>query len=396
MGVERTGRQRLPSLTGLRFFLALPVLVSHLLVDVALFADADVHTALYPSQTLAACAVSGFFVLSGFVLAWTHRPGEPVRAFWRRRLWRIVPAHVLGWAGGVAFFALTSVSALPDGVPTDCGPRFGVISLLLLQGWTPGTALDACFNAPSWSISCEMFFYTLFPLLIAAARKIPAARLGACWAILAVAVLTLPLTALTVAAPALGRGIDVGRDSMWLCYFFPPMRLAEFALGIVTARLVAAGRWPRVPRALLLVLPVPAVGLAPLCPPPLRYGALAAIPLALVIAHLALADGRETPRPLARPAFVALGEASYALYIVHWPLLLAFRHLLGYERAFTIPTSLALAAAGAVLAQATALIVYRFVERPLNRRFARRPARTAPGPAGAIGGPAPEHTGPAA
>ncbi|MFI9227632.1 hypothetical protein [Streptomyces rimosus] len=76
--MERTGRQRLPSLTGLRFLLALPVLVSHLLVDVALFADADVHTALYPSQTLAACAVSGFFVLSGFVLAWTHRPGEPV------------------------------------------------------------------------------------------------------------------------------------------------------------------------------------------------------------------------------------------------------------------------------------------------------------------------------
>ncbi|MFI9227633.1 acyltransferase family protein [Streptomyces rimosus] len=301
---------------------------------------------------------------------------------------------MLGWAGGVAFFALTSVSALPDGVPTDCGPRFGVISLLLLQGWAPGTALDACFNSPSWSISCEMFFYALFPLLIAAARKIPAARLGACWAVLAAAVLTLPLTALTVAAPALGRGVDLGRDSMWLCYFFPPMRLAEFALGIVTARLVAAGRWPRAPCS--SSCQVSAVGLAPLCPPPLRYGALGAIPLALVIAHLALADGRATPRPLARPAFVALGEASYALYITHWPLLLAFRHLLGYDRAFTIPTSLALAAVCAVLAQATALIVYRFVERPLNRRFARRPARTAPGPAGTIGGPAPEHTGPAA
>ncbi|MEU4198908.1 acyltransferase [Streptomyces sp. NPDC039022] len=376
---------RLPSLTGLRFFLAASVLATHLCTDATFFADARLRTALLPLATVAACAVSGFFVLSGFVLTWTHRPGEPAGAFWRRRLWRIGPAHVLGWLGAVAFAVLAADSALPNGLPLRCDPGFGAVSLLLLQGWAPHLALNACFNSPSWSISCEVFFYALFPLLISAARRLPARRLGAAWTVLAVAVLSLPLPALAVGGPALGRDIPLSAESVWLCYFFPPARLAEFALGIVTARLVRAGRWPRVQRTVLLPVCATAAALTPFLPAPFRFGALGAVPLTLAIAHWARADAGGRPGLLARPALTTLGEASYALYILHWPLLLTVRHLLGEDRTFTTPVGLVLVAACALLAQGTALLAHRFVERPLARRFSRRrsPAPSSPAePAG--------------
>ncbi|MEU3538340.1 acyltransferase family protein [Streptomyces paromomycinus] len=378
--------QRLPSLTGLRFFLAASVLATHLFIDAAFFADPGLRTAVLPLDPLAACAVSGFFVLSGFVLAWTHRPGEPAGAFWRRRLWRIGPAHALGWLGAVAFAVLAADSALPNGLPLHCGPGFSAVSLLLLQGWAPHLALNACFNSPSWSISCEVFFYALFPLLIAAARRLPARRLGAVWTVLAVAVLSLPLPALAVGGPVLGRDIPLSAESVWLCYFFPPARLAEFALGIVTARLLRAGRWPRVPRTVLLLSCAAAAALTPFLPAPFRFGALGAVPLTLLIAHLARADAEGRSGLAARPALIRLGEASYALYILHWPLLLTVRQLLGEDRAFGVPAGLVLVTACALLAQGTALLAHRFVERPLAQRFSRRhsPAPAPPGePAGA-------------
>ncbi|MFE4538703.1 acyltransferase family protein [Streptomyces scopuliridis] len=355
---------RLPSLTGLRFVLAASVLAAHTMVDSAVFADDDLHTALLPMETYAACAVSGFFVLSGFVLTWTHRPGESARAFWRRRLWKIFPCHALGWAGAVLFFALTSAAALPDGTPVRCDPGSGFLTLFLMQNWTPVTALTACFNAPSWSISCEAFFYALFPLLITAVRALPAHRLRHAWTVLALTVVLLPLASL-----------PLEQETMWISYLFPPPRLTEFVLGIVTARLIQTGRWPRLPRTALIAPAALAAALTPVMPEPYWYGAHGAVPLALLIAHLALVDSHDRTGRLAHPTLVTLGDASYALYIVHWPLLLAARHLIGSDRTFSTPTGLLLAVAFAVLAQATALLVHKHVERPLARRWSRPPDR---------------------
>lgn len=97
-GEPRCGR--LPSLTGLRFYMALAVLQCHAL---GIFANGS---ALPRSPVLTSAgpvAVSGFFVLSGFVLTWSSQMGERVRAFWRRRFWKIFPGHAFGWALAVGF-----------------------------------------------------------------------------------------------------------------------------------------------------------------------------------------------------------------------------------------------------------------------------------------------------
>lgn len=42
-------------------------------------------------------ALSFFFVLSGFVMTWSARPGDTATAFWRRRAAKIYPLHAVTW-----------------------------------------------------------------------------------------------------------------------------------------------------------------------------------------------------------------------------------------------------------------------------------------------------------
>uniref|UniRef100_UPI0034DE05F3 acyltransferase family protein n=1 Tax=Streptomyces flavofungini TaxID=68200 RepID=UPI0034DE05F3 len=368
----------LPSLTGLRFVLALTVLACHALWDPAWFTDPGVVRSVSWLKEGAEAAVSGFFVLSGYVLTWTHRADGPARAFWRQRFWRIAPNHLLGWAGAVAFVALTSARSPVDGTQGRCTVSLATASVLLLQNWTPAWAAGACFNVPSWSISCEVFFYALFPALIIGARAIPRRWLPAAWAATAAATLAAPLTAALISPvePDFASGLP----KLWLLYFFPPVRLAEFALGMLTALLLRGERRLQVPPSRLatpLALAIASTAvLTALAPPAFRLGAQAAVPFALFIAYAALTDLDNRPTLLSGPLMTSLGEASYALYIVHWPLLLAYRHALGADRTFSASTGVLLAAGFAVLALAASLLVHHFWETPLRRRGALPTVRT--------------------
>jgi peptidoglycan/LPS O-acetylase OafA/YrhL len=100
--------------------------------------------------------VSFFFVLSGFIIAYAYPKldgkGEVLR-FLVARIARIWPAH---------FAALVLVILLLQ-MPLD---RTFVANALLLHGWLPSWPWYFSYNAPSWSISTEMFFYLAFPVLI--------------------------------------------------------------------------------------------------------------------------------------------------------------------------------------------------------------------------------------
>ena len=39
-----------------------------------------------------------------------------------------------------------------------------VLNVLLWQAWSPDPATHWSYNAPSWSVSCELFFYAAFPI----------------------------------------------------------------------------------------------------------------------------------------------------------------------------------------------------------------------------------------
>src|SRR5689334_3276648 len=92
---------RLPSLTGLRFYAALLVFLSHVALPMAtirLIADDKVeYTLLWLVRPGGGLGVTFFFVLSGFILTWSARPSDTARAFWRRRAAKIIPSYLVAW-----------------------------------------------------------------------------------------------------------------------------------------------------------------------------------------------------------------------------------------------------------------------------------------------------------
>ncbi len=90
------------------------------------------------------------------MLAWSDRL-VPVREFYRRRFARVVPAYVVAACIGIA------LDVWQYGSETFAR---GLFTLTLLQSWIPGERFSYAGNSVGWSLSTEVFFYALFPLLI--------------------------------------------------------------------------------------------------------------------------------------------------------------------------------------------------------------------------------------
>ena len=165
-GPDHDRHRTLGSLTGLRAAAALLVFGRHV-------STWFTGTALAPlgDRLLAqgANGVSFFFVLSGFVLAWSaHRPvpGHGAVARWSgRRAARIVPLHVLTWA---VAFGVIALEGSRVSVPVAAA------NLLLVHAFVPKQSVYYSMDAVSWSLSCELFFYALFWPARRTIRALPA------------------------------------------------------------------------------------------------------------------------------------------------------------------------------------------------------------------------------
>lgn len=369
--ISKPAVERLPSLAGFRGLLALVVLLGHMGYLTEIF-NGKVQDALGAVVGLGVGLVSGFFTLSGFILTWSHRPGDRPHAFWRRRFWRIVPNYVLAWAIATVFFLLSPAPNIL--LPPVHNFFTSIMTLGLVQCWVPN--LDVCtgVNPPAWSLSSEVFFYALFPLLLVLARQIPGKRLGVVWVVIAVGVLSMPLIGETIGGPPAYSWLPMSANSIWFVQAFPPVRLLEFMLGIVTARLVQTGRWPRfVNLSAGTALFVVAILLIPVLPPLYAQGAALAIPICLMIAGTASRDIHHRPSFLSRPTMVALGDASYALYILHFPILLIGRTI--FSGTYSVGVGVLILLVLMTATQAFALIVHRYFETPLARRWSRPRAK---------------------
>ena len=324
-------RRQLPSLTGARFVAAVAVVVYHLWRWDAWAMPGVVEHVVGGLSV----AVSFFFVLSGFVLAWSGLRDDgslwlSTTAFWRGRLRRLAPT-----------FWLATVVALPTALAllhrsglqgAELARAIGVdaaLSLSFLQAFVPGHEL--AINPPAWSLSAEMFFSLLFPLLAP-----PLFRLRAGTAVAALVSLWLlswlPGVLYLVLDPdglsAAGIAIDHRAHAVVLdvLRYHPLLRLPEFLAGIVAARLFLDGR--RVPAwaavvavlAVAVVMAVLALGL----PAAIIHNGLL-LP-AFIVLVLALASMSPTMSPTMALStssrwWQRLGDSSYALYLLHVPLL---------------------------------------------------------------------------
>lgn len=352
MKSTRGARVRLDTLTALRALAAFAVFGRH--ASDFLFNDPNSH---FTRQ--GAAGVSFFFVLSGFVLTWSARPGDGAGHFYRRRLARIYPAYIL------VLFVTQGATFLKDGVSVVAVAA----NALLLQSWFPTAKVYFASDMGAWSLGCEMFFYLLFPLVLprlgrlAARRRWQLAGLAAC-AELAVALAT-------------HSGEQASGVALWLVYILPITRFGEFLIGMVLAMAVRDGLRPRVTLGQASLLALAAYVAAGFVPVYLMWVAVTLVPFCLLITTAAVSDIEQRPTWLRSTTMVRLGEWSFAFYLVHISVVTVFAHLIGAHPGLGAEIAATLGAL--VVAVAGAGVVHTVIEVPMERRLrgeSRKPAGT--------------------
>ncbi|BAJ25925.1 MULTISPECIES: acyltransferase [Kitasatospora] len=376
-GAKPAALAKLPSLTGLRFFAALAVFFFHSTLSnspippnapINPFADKGLagflETAFSKSGYL---GVSFFFVLSGFVLAWASRPGERVTAFWRRRMLKIFPNHLVVFAASIVLFAGAAVTGTAQWLP----------NMLLVHTFFPQPDINLSVNPPSWSLGSELLFYVLFPLLIIPIRKIAGKALWAWSAVMVAGTVAVQLVS-TYLVPATPKSAitPVSDLQFWFGYLFPPGRVFEFALGILLARIVMSGKWPRqIGIGVSFALTAVGYGVALLVPFQYSFVVAMIIPVSALICSVAAADvdGRRTR--LRGPVMQLLGEISFGFYLVQGVTIFYLRSLLG-AHTYSAPVALLVVIGFLAASLLGGWLLFRFVEMPAMRRWSRsrRPA----------------------
>jgi exopolysaccharide production protein ExoZ len=282
---------------------------------------------------IGAAGVDVFFVVSGYVIWTVVARGErhPGGFFWRR-LTRVAPAYWLVTLG-VAALALAWPKLLPT---VSLSPRHLALSLAFIQHTDPrGTVFPLL--PPGWSLNYEAVFYSLVAL-----------------ALFAPAPLRFRLAASGLLGVALFGFIDPPAYELGA----NPMML-QFAAGAWLAHRAVPGRMPV--RAGLALAAAGVAALAGLwlagLDSDLFRPALWGVPAVAIVAGALAAEpvfARWTPR-----ALLALGDASYAIYLCHFVTVALAAWALGSAPAWRF------VAAAVALSLLAGLVFHRLVERPL-------------------------------
>ena len=294
--------------------------------------------------------VSVFFTLSGFLIT-SLLLGErassgriDVRAFYVRRLRRLLPASLLCLAGIAVLAAVGVIAARSDLRAGVLGAVFQVANWERLLGEKSYADL---FLSPSpvdhfWSLAIEEQFYWVWPLAVAGLTAVAARRVAH--------VLVGAFVVLAVGAVVTAQVL--GGDA---AYFASWARFAEILAGAALAAMVHGRRVPDGVARLAPLCLLAIVVLAVVTPAGRGWAYEGGLPLfALVSAGLLLGVLAPGPvaRLLARDPIPWIGRISYGLYLFHWPV-------------FTI---LGDASVGEKLAMTGGLTVvsYYVIERPIR------------------------------
>ncbi len=363
----------LPALTGIRFYAALAVFLSH----ISLIPRMELLSDGYNIFQLGVVGVSFFFVLSGFILTYNYadlfRWGAPASSY-RQFIWgrfsKIYPVYF------ATMLLAIPIQILSPNKPLDW--RAVPVHALLLQCWLPFTKpiFYNYLNVPSWSISCEWFFYLLAPV--------------AMYCVLGNMRRRAALLAVT-GAFVVGMGIFLWHshsDSTRIFFenWFAPSRFLEFLAGVCVARVFLSSRsarWAKFSVAAQisgLFYFVAIVVWRNHAPWPLRGGLLYVPGAALLVFGLAYSRGFFAAH-LSGIWLRRLGLASFSFYMLHTPICRALRgvyYYFGWETRTWVGFWFVTVAAYLVVQAAALLMLYEF-ELPMQKwlRSLRAPNRKA-------------------
>ena len=305
-------------------------------------------------------------MLSGFILQHSYRDSlNEVGAarFVALRATRLYPVHLFIIVALLLIVPFNEIEV--RGTLTEWRV---LATAFLVQAWSLNRDVNFAVNPPAWSISVELFFYSCFPLISRAAVRRPLLTVLAPLAAVTCFVLLVP---------------PVGTPRQWLSVYMmnPVVRIPEFILGVglyeLRARWMTAkgsvNRWSLAEVTSLLFV----AALNAACWPSYNWlGAHIGTPFrdwvmfdvgttpafCVVIVVFSLRRGIVN-RLLDIKPLVFLGEISFAIYMLHVPIL-----QLGRMWGWTVEESL-------VATIIAAAIAHLFIERPsinLAKRMLRR------------------------
>ncbi len=289
-------KHRLVTLDALRGLAALVVLLFHFQVNGVISAYGYL-------------AVDFFFILSGFVIARTFDARLATDMSFRRfvalRVIRIYPLFLVGLAVGFirscSYLALNRPGALTIAQVLDAGS----FELFMLPSLVTRNLF--VLNAPSWSLFFEMavnFVYAAF-LFRARTRTL---------------VLTICVFAVALVCTAWANG-TVGVGNEWSTSYGGVARTGfSFVSGMLISRLNKSSitaRW-------IAIIPMVAL-VACLMAPPMPSRVLFDLLVVMVVSPVLIYIGASVNPPVAlQPVSKLLGELSYPVYAIHYPLMFLY------------------------------------------------------------------------
>lgn len=274
-----------------------------------------------------------FFVISGFCMALGY--GERLsnssidyKSYLKKRVVKLFPMHWL------AFLLVWGISYH---FRFHFGPKFlgtWFLNASLLQSWVPLREVYFSYNSPSWFISDILFLTILFPFIYRFLYGLTWKRrllfLGVC------------LTGYCIVWFSLPHGLR----HYWL-YIFPCSRLLDYMLGILSAMAFLSIRqsnnevFEKVQKPVILdvIIWLFAVGVVLQSMfIPSGYKLYAAIYWPCIIVLLVAVSLRSTvnydsvaSKVLNNKILLFLGKISFAFYLLHIPVMMAFNHLSRYS-----------------------------------------------------------------
>ena len=285
-------RNDLHGLTIFRFVSAFYVFLFHCNIRY----KADVSDWLKLVVGNGAIGMSFFFVLSGFVMAWASKDGIK-KDYLRARFARIFPAYLTMGVVSLPFIFQYDFTHLTT---------YLLLYLTATQSWIPSTFSQWHFGG-SWSVSTEMFFYLVFPLLLPAIKKnpIPALLIS-----VVISSLIIPISMLMINNPAFPT-----------YYISPIHRLPEFVSGVAIGCLFSQGiRFDRLKTPLFILAVAALLFISPYDNNGWMRNNYVTLPATCIVVYY-LASAAIPKNPVTIP-LIYLGKISYSFYLMQLPIMM--------------------------------------------------------------------------
>ena len=310
--------------------------------------------------------VSVFFTLSGFLITSLlinecENTGRiDLKAFWGRRLRRLAPASLVVIAGVVGLASWLSTSIEASRIKGDA-----ISATLYFSNWRfiySGHSYGELFASPSplqhlWSLSIEEQLYVIVPVVIAGLFALGLRRRAIGYVFLVAVAGSTIATMFT--------------NSHELIYYGTHTRAAELLLGSALAclfghRIERLAVQKAMPLSTMYIVPL--LGVIVLArfssvDSPWVYSGLLTLFAGLsAICLIASVHAGPVRSILSSSPLVRIGEVSYGLYLIHWPVIV----WLNSERVDLQPT--ALFGVQVIVTVILTVASYWLIEQPIRRR----------------------------